>query len=717
MPFPHISAILNNCGLHACTPEIKEEILKRGADDNYHNAFDPAYTVLKDEFANFYGLKESFQWRFFSQILSSYNAFDTQIILGPVLRRVLVHFMKQDKVNIGLLASAETQTREQYIQKTEELNPANGRYFSLSPADVAYFLLEPLGFNLTYHHDNTEDHFEFGQSWPVITLYHQGGAEGANNGGHWEREANKEARVYVEFQEDTQLNAYLPLLGNSLEVTIIGLNFLKKHVALTTRAIKENLNFQAEFSNLNLTLAQIDKFIYNINHVPKEIAAILVGKEPTLLFNEFYQSWPNSTIDYNPNFVEFIKYNIGPDVKFNAEKEPAFTLSHHSEYEIALALLAPAIIPSHPVLVALSEEKISTNKKVRELRVDELSTLVKVQYILFNEGLSNALYNQCNKKETVHLLTDELIKMLRNDDKFSQKASDLLKERARQVPLEAIPASSLSTEREDPSLENLNNHPTSQTSQNLTGKIIEIENPSSEISTQQTSSADSFLLENNALTTNSQTISPPANKSENHQNEEISGMISKSLSLFLQEIKGLQDEILKNSFRRLYAKLVAEINSHKECSYAKSPYPVIIRHFTALAAEINQGCQYTQEQLIDSLSQLDKELTSRQPLSKELTAVICGVIGAVIGVLIGFAVGAALTVWAGGFGSLAAALYCGTAGFAIAQGVAAGTHGFFNAKTNEKIYRQKEGNKKNLAAEIDTIYQAINRINASNGTL
>ncbi len=50
-PFPKLSAILNNCSLHALTPEIKNEIIQFGADAGYDNQHNAAYTRLKNAFA------------------------------------------------------------------------------------------------------------------------------------------------------------------------------------------------------------------------------------------------------------------------------------------------------------------------------------------------------------------------------------------------------------------------------------------------------------------------------------------------------------------------------------------------------------------------------------------------------------------------------------------------------------------------------------------
>ena len=87
MPFPKLSAVLNNCPLHALTPEIREEILKFATIDEYNNNHNAHYENLKKDFASVYGFNpETFSWKQFGGILNLYNPFDTQILMGPVLR-------------------------------------------------------------------------------------------------------------------------------------------------------------------------------------------------------------------------------------------------------------------------------------------------------------------------------------------------------------------------------------------------------------------------------------------------------------------------------------------------------------------------------------------------------------------------------------------------------------------------------------------------------
>ena len=96
--------------------------------------------------------------------------------------------------------------------------------------------------------------------------------------------------------------------------------------------------------------------------------------------------------------------------------------------------MAPVVVPLRPSLidVAAISSKIR-DSKVRNLRADEVSRLKHVEHILFNEGLSDALYSVCNKSEIIPLLTVEFITLLIADEHFLEKANAELQEKAKKI--------------------------------------------------------------------------------------------------------------------------------------------------------------------------------------------------------------------------------------------------------------------------------------------
>lgn len=78
MPLPRLSATLNNCALHALTPELKDEIAQIAANRELSLHIAPAYQLLKNQFALFYGLEE-LTFHDFNRILQGYNDFKVDL--------------------------------------------------------------------------------------------------------------------------------------------------------------------------------------------------------------------------------------------------------------------------------------------------------------------------------------------------------------------------------------------------------------------------------------------------------------------------------------------------------------------------------------------------------------------------------------------------------------------------------------------------------------
>jgi len=299
MPYPRLSAIINNCGLHALTPEIKAEVLRFAAIKNHQNGYNAQYEQLKTAFARYYGFM-NLNWKEFSDILNNYNPFDTQMILGPVLRL----FMKEQlESNPETPENARLRGKStiDYIKEFTDFNPRSHRYSSLEAEDIAKTVANPLGFNLrqefdegVYYDLNVDGS---GQPKPrsiaVINLYHLGG-DGAEAGGHYERTINPDDIHEYKNDHDTKLHEISELLlGSDEEFSIqFGLDLIKKHVMLTLS--KEALGpvaFARENAEIALTIAQLSNYKRNLYFVPKNMAKSLLGDNLTQDTEDFIQGF------------------------------------------------------------------------------------------------------------------------------------------------------------------------------------------------------------------------------------------------------------------------------------------------------------------------------------------------------------------------------------------------------------------------------------------
>lgn len=271
MPFPKLSAALNNCPLHAVTPELKDEIIKFGEISDYNNNHNDDYEILKSKFAAFYNIEsENFTWGKFANILKNYNAFDIQIIMGPVLRKFMVDKMNGNEF-VQMVAMANDKDVDEYIKGMTEVNPQTGRYESLAPDEVFNYIGQYLGLSIQYFKNGRGEISNSENAIATIQMYHQGGLDGAQAGGHWERTDGALNSIDFEQKEDTKLKSLLPLLGNDNDINIYGFNLLKLHIYATANADKDAL------IKLDISAKQIGFCIKALNVLPKERVLILFG--------------------------------------------------------------------------------------------------------------------------------------------------------------------------------------------------------------------------------------------------------------------------------------------------------------------------------------------------------------------------------------------------------------------------------------------------------
>jgi len=266
MPMPKISAVLNNCALHAITPEIRE-VVQSGTSPLQE--FREGYEWLKQCFAEYYKF-ENLEWSHFAEILSSYNPFELQIILGPVLREfmdVTINRSENGGTVSALAVSSGIKPENYKTTLTTIQSDKHGRYQDLSPDEVQIFIGYYLGLAIAYKKNRSEDvrcWCRDKQQIKDIVLYHVGGAEGASAGGHWERTCED-----VE-EEESELIAITALLGNDYALTLDGLEYLKRYV----KAKKDNEDTSAIIAEANQRMEEYEKdlsSLYSNNSPPKAI--------------------------------------------------------------------------------------------------------------------------------------------------------------------------------------------------------------------------------------------------------------------------------------------------------------------------------------------------------------------------------------------------------------------------------------------------------------
>lgn len=308
MPVPKMLATLNNCALHLLTPEIKREVALFGENKSQASIHAPAYEQLKKEFARYYKLS-NLDWKQFAAILNSYNEHDVQIVLGPVLRKYMQTAMESNRGQTTRLAKDENPplSYENYVTKYTQQDK-KGRYSSLEPEMAFYFAAKPLGINLNVVYPNKQaGQFDANQALGTVSMHHQGGAAGAQEGGHWERSnVQTDIEDYSEAQA-TQLQSYLPLLGSDdPQVTSVGLHLLQMHVRLTAQKVGGNKETR-HFNELDLTTAQIEKYLRTIPYLPQAMAEELLGPNITPETKAFISKHPWKGAPIDPFFEKQVR--------------------------------------------------------------------------------------------------------------------------------------------------------------------------------------------------------------------------------------------------------------------------------------------------------------------------------------------------------------------------------------------------------------------------
>ena len=358
MPFPKLSAALNNCPLHAVTPELKDEIIKFGEIPDYNNNHNDDYEILKSKFAAFYNIEnENFTWGKFANILKNYNAFDIQIIMGPVLRKFMADKMNDNEF-VLIVAMANDKEVGEYIKGMTEVNPQTGRYESLAPDEVFNYIGQYLGLSIQYFKNGRGEKSNSENAIATIQMYHQGGLDGAQAGGHWERTDGALNSIDFEQKEDTKLKSLLPLLGNDNDINIYGFNLLKKHIYATANADKNAP------INLDISAKQIGFCIKALTVLPKERVLVLFDNKLTDEAKKFLDEYIPVLQEREPIYEQWF---LAP-----SDKKPALL---SQEKEVIDDLLSPPI----PVSVIGQEEFEEQFEIQSEISLPQKGKQVKLQ--------------------------------------------------------------------------------------------------------------------------------------------------------------------------------------------------------------------------------------------------------------------------------------------------------------------------------------------------
>jgi hypothetical protein len=572
MPFPKLSAVLNNCPLHSLTPEIKSEIVQFGNNEHYDNHHNDQYIILKNKFAAFYELDpEAFTWKQFANLLENYNAFDSQIILGPVLRSFMKEPMAEDEM-VPMIAEANEIETEAYINSKTELNPNTSRYESLSPDEVFSFVSKHLGISLTYHPQDAPS-VTIDALHPVseVHMYHQGGIDGAQEGGHWERSDKGEASINVQNQDDTQLNTIIQLLGDNPAVNPYGFNLLKNHVQINEKNIEPTAQSEIEIAQLNITAAQILKYISNINSVPKALAISLLSENLTPVTRQFIQEYEFEEVPANQIFERWIKAIDG--------QKP---LLSENEQHVIIVLIAPVPQAINPDLL----EKELNNKSL-ENETDDIE-------------LSEKLAQELQEQDLLAIKEEE--RLLHEDELLAQQLSAADNLHALPIVNNLLenteqPAKELTNEESQSELQNKDLDPSEQ----LAKQLLEQDRL-----TLEQEASEQFASEQLAKQLSEKKPQTDLTQEDADTSEQLNSKLQDQQSLEQQELEKRQ-LASKQQARELQAKQLSEQEARAQLA-SEQPAKKL--------AEENPQTDLTQDDA-DTSEQLDSELQDQQLLEQQ----------------------------------------------------------------------------------------------------
>ncbi|MCX7119641.1 MAG: hypothetical protein NTZ86_07255, partial [Legionellales bacterium] len=216
---------------------------------------------------------------------------------------------------------------------------------------------------------------------------------------------------------------------DSPALTKIGLYLLRLYMEIIVYKLRNrDADVSEMFEAFHLTVAQIEKFLYNRLYVSGLIAKALLGEltsEAATLIAEIPEL---ETMEYDAGIQFLIGHYFAYDSALPVKSSPLST----QQYEIALTLLTPPVPQNQAHSYRRSPELAPG--VLWELRANEISALQSLangyaEHIIFDQGLSGRLYALCNRPEIARELLPDFLELLARDDCFDQKASETLKDR------------------------------------------------------------------------------------------------------------------------------------------------------------------------------------------------------------------------------------------------------------------------------------------------
>ena len=179
------------------------------------------------------------------------------------------------------------------------------------------------------------------------------------------------------------------------------------------------------FHTFHLTVAQIEKFLYNRWYVSAQNAQVLLGKlteEAAVLIASIPEL---ENMEYDPRIETLLRHHLEYD-RFTPVKQTALS---EQQYEIALTLLTPPVPQKQAHICRRSPEL--PRGGVWVLQANEISALQGLandyaERVLFDHCLSGPLYALCNRSEIALELLPDFLDLLATDPDFDTKASQIL---------------------------------------------------------------------------------------------------------------------------------------------------------------------------------------------------------------------------------------------------------------------------------------------------
>jgi hypothetical protein len=355
--------------------------------------------------------------------------------MGPVLRKFMADKMNGNEF-VQMVAMANDKDVDEYIKGMTEVNPQTGRYESLAPDEVFSYIGQYLGLSLQYFKNGRGETSKSENAIATIQMYHQGGLDGAQAGGHWERTDGALNSIDFEQKEDTKLKSLLPLLGNDNDINTYGFDLLKKHIYATENADKDTL------IKLDISAKQIGFCIKALTVLPKERVLVLVDNGLTDEAKKFldkyipalqerepiYEQWFLASSDKKPKLLpqeeEVIKELLSPPIPVKGVEQEELGEQLETQSEISLPQKGKQVrLQKNKPLNTQPEPIRGVGQEEKEKQSEQKDKILKALHA-FNNKINDIGEHKSEAKE-VALTLHKNLKNLVNES-LSVKKYDFL---------------------------------------------------------------------------------------------------------------------------------------------------------------------------------------------------------------------------------------------------------------------------------------------------